>query len=421
MQTVSPRIANSRSANPCKSRTLFSTRKPQSKSLERRKTEGTKVVQTLEQLPAHQGDLQQIQTAINELNERIQKYKVDNRNSNRLEKRVTELTAIQTAFQNQTDIEFIGFIGWGDACLKNSIHIQKHENISQHHALVFKKNGQTYVETLGTAIHLIHEKPLKERLKTPATLAFFNQTPDIPDPLTDQGRVYKPLNPGVYRAKLDDQPVDVIEAPLSQVRVLQLNVKQCEETLTVSFDQNIEYSSYQSQVVDKLKTNPNLSYIRSVGGNFSFQQNSLQTASTLQLLLIGKPDQAIDLDAIKKAIEGTFDGASVSSLVCHFTEFEPGDAYYMNKVMCGHCMSSLMKKINTDLALPQSSPLYNHAAVFYFDNQISPSCFQPNKDCKEDNRIGLVYQVPKLQLDKLNTLTSGGKTWNFVANSYCQK
>jgi len=387
-----------------------------------KRVEGKNVETTLKKLASaspNPNPSATITSAIGELTERIKRYQDANKNSDRLLKRLQELEAIQDFFSKSTDIEFIGFIGWGKDCLK-TVSIGQHENISQHHALVFQKNGQIYVETLGTAIHLTGEKPLKERLKTPETLAFSKEKSEIEPtlrPITDDGRVcqIQPQsgNPGLYRAKLDDDYVDVIDAPLSQVRVLQL----CVRGRTTGPKDYASYepaATYKESVLKALKIHNSLSYVKVISSNFPPQGepvSSLQAVSALQILLVGKPDMK-DVSDIETLITPTG-----SNLRYELTEFSSlKSAFYMNNVMCSHfCMPSLMREINK--ALKQSAT-FDQAAVFYFSDQISPLGFQSNKNLVDDKKIGLVYQVPPFEQDKVKSIDKGGgEFWAFVEDS----
>jgi len=126
----------------------------------------------------------------------------------RLTAREQHLADIKTQVDNKS-ITLIGFVGWGDGCIKKIP--QGTPGVSQYHSVIYEKNGVRVVETLGSAISVFN-RPLNPILSSLSALAIptddppspnepgFPQLPNfvsaIPEPITSGGRVYR-INPNV--------------------------------------------------------------------------------------------------------------------------------------------------------------------------------------------------------------------------------
>ena len=129
----------------------------------------------------------------------------------RLAARLQHLDAIQQQVTNGS-IELVGFIGWGDAC---QCKLPQQSGISETHAVVFKRNGQLCIETLGSAIS-IFDRPVQPKLASLETIALSaeshqSNTTDQKTyslvqthfkaphpPITAGGQVFLPTYPDVF-------------------------------------------------------------------------------------------------------------------------------------------------------------------------------------------------------------------------------
>lgn len=116
-------------------------------------------------------------------------------------------------------IKLKGFVGWGEECVSGvgALKINPGENISREHAVVFEKNGKTYVETLGSAITIFNSPPIAEMVKSSEIWAYERKDDKHPPvATTGNGRVHtvkenKTYDSGAYT--LGDRYV--VEAPLA--------------------------------------------------------------------------------------------------------------------------------------------------------------------------------------------------------------
>ncbi|NDD67394.1 hypothetical protein EBZ35_07085 [bacterium] len=132
----------------------------------------------------------------------------------RLAARLQHLDAIQQQVTNGS-IELVGFIGWGDAC---QFKLPQQSGISETHAVVFKRNGQLCIETLGSAIS-IFDRPVQPKLASleaialsaeshqsnqsnttdPNTYSLVQTHFNAPHPpITEGGQVFLPAYPDVF-------------------------------------------------------------------------------------------------------------------------------------------------------------------------------------------------------------------------------
>lgn len=115
-------------------------------------------------------------------------------------------------------IKLKGFVGWGEECVSggDALKINPGENISREHAVVFEKDGKTYVETLGSAITIFNSPPITEMVKSPEIWAYERKDGQHPPvATTGNGRVHavkvnNTYDPGAY--SLENRYV--VEAPL---------------------------------------------------------------------------------------------------------------------------------------------------------------------------------------------------------------
>ena len=127
------------------------------------------------------------------------------------------------------EIQLIGVVGWGEGCLRpDGIDpIEKRQGISQHHGILFIKNGQTFFESFGTAITVRNKKPLTEKIKT-ADHFVYTHEPAVhpPEPICERGEVVaisddRPILWGCYTTEKGDKTRYVQEAPLDHIWIFQ--------------------------------------------------------------------------------------------------------------------------------------------------------------------------------------------------------
>jgi len=143
----------------------------------------------------------------------------------RLNERQSEFSKIKDAVESNT-IELIGIVGWGKDCLdpgsytKNGIF-----NISQHHALIYRKNGEIRVEELGSAMTLFGEAPVKEKIKSPEIIAYPAEEKQAP---ITKGHLYETkqngtIDRGLYFSNSENGPRCIIESPVKNVLMFSIH------------------------------------------------------------------------------------------------------------------------------------------------------------------------------------------------------